>query len=184
MIQILSILFAFFVPFVSQVGDGADRYRHDCGAAVAAMMIEYYSISDATPDELMDLIGYDRYTSANDLMYFMDAHGVSAEREYFKSVIDLIEWPEPVIILVDLSILTSGKMYGMHWIVVMDDYDGYVKYHDPLVGPDQYVGREVLEWAWTNTVMPLEGIVADEQALRSRDILVRRYLHNLVPDAQ
>ena len=101
------------VPFVAQFGVGADEYRWDCGAASVSMMLEHYTGLALDPDDLMGIIGRDRYLTAIDLQKLMLDYGVETR------------WglQEPRIVLLN----------GNHWVVYLGD--GY--YHDPLYGPYQ-----------------------------------------------
>jgi hypothetical protein len=67
MIRGLLIIYFLIVPFVSQEGEGADKYAYDCGPANVAMLVDYYTRIKVTPDSLMDIIGRDRYTHAGEL---------------------------------------------------------------------------------------------------------------------
>jgi len=102
------------VAFVSQLGDGADRYNWDCGAASSSMMIQYYTGLKVKPDTLMDMIGRDRYTTPKDLEMFMNEYGLEITEGY----------GIPRIVLLN----------GDHWVVYLGD--NY--YHDPLHGPMRY----------------------------------------------
>jgi len=111
-------LLIFLVPFVAQVGVGADAYWNDCGAASVSMLVEYYTGLTLCPDELMAEIGRDRYLTAIDLANLMQEYGL------------VVQWGEgvPRIVLVG----------GNHWVVYLGDG----VYHDPLRGPYQegYLG--------------------------------------------
>ena len=107
------LFFSLLVPYVPQTGQGADKYKWDCGAASASMMIEHYTGLHLDPDELMSQFGPDGYLTAGEVRWLLERYGLETKwgRE------------SPRIILIG----------GNHWVVYLGD----CTYHDPLVGPCQ-----------------------------------------------
>ena len=99
------------MPFVSQLGEGADRYVNDCGAASVSMLIEYYTGAEFKPDGLMDIVGKDRYLRYDDLVNLLNSYGLETDWGF--------EFPRIVLIC------------GNHWVVYVEDG----LYHDPMRGP-------------------------------------------------
>lgn len=65
------------VPHVSQIGPGADRFRNDCGAASAALLIRAYTGQIVTPDDVFSQITQeDRYLCAGELIIVLKQHGI------------------------------------------------------------------------------------------------------------
>lgn len=154
MIRLIIILLLLHstIPFVSQEGEGADKYINDCGPAVVSMLIEHYSGEGTTPDSLMDLVGYDGYTTTAQLSWFLSEWGIESETVDLQSIDDVIN-NAPVIILVDLRTL-YGDQYGRHWVLVTGEFRGLVRYHDPMYGPDTLMTKEKLQYARSVTRWP------------------------------
>jgi ABC-type bacteriocin/lantibiotic exporter with double-glycine peptidase domain len=138
------------VPYVSQDGEGADKYRWDCGPANASMMIENYLGIKVTPDSLMDIIGRDRYTFAGELQALMGNYGLKTEVLTFYDIHGIIEHAEhdPVIIL----------EYS-HWVLVTGEAEGKIRYHDSLEGRDQLMDKKQMQDRWLWSGMNYQGIV-------------------------
>jgi hypothetical protein len=124
-----------FVPYVSQVGPHADKYTWDCGPANVSMMVEHYTNLQMYPDELMSIIGEDRYTFAGELQYMMGIFGLQTDVPRFKNIDEVID-RAPVILLV-----------YHHWILVTGGDETVITYHDTLIGPniEEHRGRQRLD---------------------------------------
>ena len=147
MLRLILILSFLIVPFVSQEGEGADKYKWDCGPANASMMIEYYTGIKVTPDTLMDIIGIDRYIHAGELQALMQGYGLETGVWTFKDLDEVIA-RAPVIILV----------YS-HWLLVTGSQGNDIIYHDSLVGPNQQLDKDLMQSRWLWSGMGYQGIV-------------------------
>jgi len=130
------------LPYISQVGPGADNHRNDCGAAAGAMLVEAYTGQAITPDEFYRKTGLsgDRYLSAYQIMNVMKDLGVNATWYKDLTLPDLYSFlirKRPVIALISYATLrtvvkTESSFTGPHFtpVVGMDVSNVYI--HDPL----------------------------------------------------
>jgi hypothetical protein len=146
----LVLLLLALVPFVSQEGVGADKYRFDCGPATVAMVVGHYTGRVLRPDDLMDIIGTDRYTFAGELQYLLGKHGLQAQVKSFKNIDEVISLAQfdPVILLT----------YN-HWILVTGGTWTQVRYHDSLLGPNIFEDKYLIQSRWLYSSMRYQGIV-------------------------
>lgn len=147
MLRLILILSFLIVPFVSQEGEGADKYRYDCGPANASMMIEHYTGIKVAPNTLMDVIGIDRYIHAGELQALMEDYGLETSVQTFRDIDEVID-RAPVIIL----------MYS-HWLLVTGGTENDIIYHDSLIGPNQHFDKDLMEGRWLWSGMGYQGIV-------------------------
>jgi ABC-type bacteriocin/lantibiotic exporter with double-glycine peptidase domain len=146
----LSLLLVILVPYVSQIGEGADKYKWDCGPANVSMMIQYYTELEIPPDSLMDIIGTDRYTLSGELQYLIEKFALKTEVILFEDIEDVID-RAPVIILI----------YN-HWLLVVGEKGDEIVYHDSLVGPNIKADKDLIEYKWLVSDMSRYGIVVTE----------------------
>ncbi|NDJ75693.1 MAG: hypothetical protein GYB65_05500 [Chloroflexi bacterium] len=132
------------VPYVSQLGEGANAFHNDCGAACGAMLIKAYTGNNITPDDFYRATGQadDDYLSVTQLMTVLTAHGISTEWYRELSLVDLFAMlvgGRPAIVLFNygalrekVSGLENTTFSGAHFAVMtgIDTINVYL--HDPL----------------------------------------------------
>lgn len=150
------------VPFVSQLGVGADEHRNDCGAASACMLIGSYKAKTPTVDEFYNNTGmtYDGFLTAAQVIKVLESYSVSAKWQAGLKLDDLFQMlraKRPVICLVGYgyiadAIEVESTFRGSHFLVVvgMDAHNVYV--HDPLFAEDGFKAIPIddFEKAWKN----------------------------------
>jgi hypothetical protein len=130
------------VPYVSQLGPGADRHSNDCGAACAAMLIGAYTGDTIPPDEVYDQTGApgDIYLSASHLLSVLRTYNVPAAWDQdlpLGELFELLAGKKPFIALIKYQALrdaglTQSQFSGMHFAVVCGADVRSVYLHDPL----------------------------------------------------
>lgn len=130
------------VPYLSQLGPGADLHSNDCGAACAAMLIGAYTGDTLTPDEVYDATGAqgDRYLSAAQLLAVLRSYNVPAAWDQdlpLGELFELLAGKKPFIALIKYQALrdaglTESQFAGMHFLVVCGADIRNVYVHDPL----------------------------------------------------
>jgi hypothetical protein len=135
---------ALNVSFISQLGNGADKYNNDCGAACVSMLVSAYTQQSISVDEIYSRIqpNADTYLSVTQLKNALAWYGINAISSYDLSKEFL--WSKtiekkPFIALInykpihDANLDDNTTFTGMHFVVVVGlDADG-VLIHDPLV---------------------------------------------------
>jgi len=131
------------VPYVGQVGTGANEHYNDCGPTSAAMVIKFYGANFTTIDVLFNEVqpSGDSYTSFGDICKLWDARGIDADYAQEVSLGELYEYlvkGAPVVALIRYGALESirpNTFKGSHFVVVigMDLQNVYI--HDPLNTP-------------------------------------------------
>ena len=131
------------VPYVGQVGSGADEHGNDCGPASAAMILKFAEEACPTVDALFNEVqpGGDVYTSFGDLCKILDARGIDVDYAAGVGMGELYEYLTrgmPLIALIHYDSLESirpNKFDGSHFVVVIGiDLDS-VYINDPLNTP-------------------------------------------------
>ena len=164
----LLVLLLFFslrslIPYVSQEGPGADKYKNDCGPAVVSMLIKHYTGLSKTPNWLMEQLHIgDRYTTSGNLMSLLDPWGIESEDVSLITMDEVLD-NVPVIILVNLQSL-YGDQWGIHWILVTGEILGYVQYHDSLYGPHMLKSKADVGEARKWTLFPSLAVVITDTA--------------------
>jgi hypothetical protein len=130
------------VPFVSQLGSGADMHQNDSGAASVIMLLGAYFNVQMTPDEFYTkfAIPGDPYLSSMQLRNAMGSLGLLTDFHATLTVQDLFgamaAGKPPIVALrhkvLEDAGLTDNKCEGPHFVVVvgLDVKNIYV--HDPL----------------------------------------------------
>jgi len=154
------------VPYISQLGPGADSRRNDCGAAVSAMILAAYTGNFITPDEFYEkfnIIG-DPYLTQEHVRNALGSEGLPTHFKSDLEIDDLFEYLRsgiPIIIPTNYNVLheaglTESAFAGPHFSVVvgMDLKNIYV--HDPLFtdpedGDAHAYPLDVFLKAWTDT---------------------------------
>ncbi len=116
------------VPYISQLGPGADSRRNDCGAAAAVMLLSAYTGKTLTPDAFYDKFNIpgDPYLSINQLRDALGSEGILTELKAGLTLRDLFGYllaGRPSIVLIKYSVLrdaglTEKSFSGPHFSVV------------------------------------------------------------------
>lgn len=153
------------VPYVSQLGAGADSRRNDCGAAAAVMLLEAYTGQPMTPDAFYNKFNIpgDPYLSINQLRDALGSEGVLTELKAGLTLRDLfgnLLSGRPGIVLIKYSVLrdaglTEKAFSGPHFSVAVGMDLKYIYLHDPLYNdPDEGEARpyplDIFLKAWTD----------------------------------
>ena len=130
------------VPYVSQLGAGADVHNNDCGAACAVMLLRAYLNLQMTPDEfyVRFAIQGDPYLSVSQLSNAMSSLGLLTDFRAGLGLQDLFTFlaaSRPVIALLRYKVLeeaglTEKRFEGPHFVVVVGIDSKNVYIHDPL----------------------------------------------------
>lgn len=151
------------VPYIPQVGIGADGQHNDCGAASDAMLIQFFKVPCPTVDELYKEVSPngDYYLSYGNLFKLLDTRGIDADYDVLVSNGELYEYltrGAPVIALIhygSLSTIRPNSFKGAHFVVVIGMDMKYVYIHDPLnnISSGECVQIPIALWndAWQTT---------------------------------
>lgn len=156
------------VPYISQLGPGADSRHNDCGAAAVAMVLAAYTGTIITPDAFYDKfnISGDPYLTTDHLRDALGGEGISTEFRSNLSLNDLFNYlalGTPLIVPTKYSVLhdaglTESSFTGPHFSIVvgMDIKNIYV--HDPLFtdpeeGDAHAYPLDIFLKAWTDTTL-------------------------------
>ncbi len=132
------------VPYVSQLGPGADARKNDCGAASSIMLLKAYIPNfQMTPDEFYTrfaIPGADPYLSVTQLRNAMGSLGLLTDFRANLTMHDLFGFlaaGKPVIVLLRYKVfedagLTEKHFEGPHFAVVVGMDIRYIYIHDPL----------------------------------------------------
>ncbi|MEI7849157.1 MAG: N-acetylmuramoyl-L-alanine amidase [Chloroflexota bacterium] len=130
------------VPYVSQLGTGADQHNNDCGATSAIMLMKAYFNLQMTSDEfyLKFNIPGDVYLSVVQLRNAMGSLGLLTDFRVDLTVPDLfglLAAGKPPIVLLRYKVLsdaglTEKKFGGPHFAVVVGLDIKNIYIHDPL----------------------------------------------------
>ncbi len=132
------------VPYVSQLGSGAEAHKNDCGAASAIMLLRAYITNfQMTPDEFYTrfaIPGTDPYLSVTQLRNALGSLGLLTDFKANLSIPDLfthLAAGKPLIALLRYKVfedagLTEKHFEGPHFAVVVGMDIKYVYLHDPL----------------------------------------------------
>ena len=153
------------VPYLSQIGDGAEKHRNDCGAACAVMFLRAYTNTTMTPDQFYGLfnISGDPYLSVPTLRNAMGKLGVLTTFKVGLAMADLfntLATGKPVIVLIRYKTLedaglTERHYEGPHFAVGVGMDSKYIYLHDPLYtrvldGEAHAYPLDVFWKAWTD----------------------------------
>jgi len=130
------------VPYVTQLGEGADAHKNDCGAACATMFLRAYTDTTMTPDEFYTTFNIqgDPYLSVVTIRNAMSKQGVLTSFKAGLTMADLFNTfatGKPAIVLIrykaleDLG-LTEKHYEGPHFAVAVGMDTKYIYLHDPL----------------------------------------------------
>ena len=170
------------VPYISQLGAGADKVINDSGSAAGAMLLQAYIDQATTPAEFYKQTGQigDAPLSFAQISNTLNAKGLPVELRSSLKLADLsliLFSGRPVVALVKQSVLhasglTPEKFDGPHYLVVvgMDVEQAFV--HDPLrkdaSGQAQGIPWLIFYQAWS------QALGYERAILVPRSQLVRR----------
>src|SRR5258706_1629043 len=130
------------VPYVSQLGPGAQAHSNDCGATSAVMLLRAYLNIVMTPDEFYTkfAIQWDPYLSVPQIRDAMSSLGLLTDFRANLALQDLFTFmaaSKPVIALLRYKVLeeaglTEKKFEGPHFAVVVGVDSKNIYIHDPL----------------------------------------------------
>jgi len=130
------------VPYVSQLGVGAEAHKNDCGAACAVMFLRAYTNTSMTPDEFYANFSVqgDPYLSVQTIRNAMGKWGVLTTFKAGLTMADLFNTfatAKPVILLIRYKTLedaglTEKHYEGPHFAVGVGMDSKYIYLHDPL----------------------------------------------------
>jgi len=133
---------ALNVPYVSQLGTGADAHKNDCGAACGAMITGAYTTKTPTVDEFWQKTGAigDPYLSFTQIRNVLKAYGVDANFEANVNpgrLFEIVSQNKPAMCLIQYrplveAGLTSKTFTGPHLLLVVGVTTDQVIVHDPL----------------------------------------------------
>jgi predicted double-glycine peptidase len=156
------------VPYISQLGPGADSRHNDCGAATAAMVLAAYTGAFITPDEFYDKfnISGDPYLTVDHVRNALGSGGVATEFKSNLEIKDLFGYLHagiPVIVPTKYSILyeaglTESNFAGPHFSVAIGMDLKNVYAHDPLFtdpeeGNAHAYPLDIFLKAWADTTL-------------------------------
>jgi hypothetical protein len=131
------------VPYISQLGVGAEQHHNDCGAACSCMVISGYKDAVPTVDEFYDKAqsSGDVYLSASQMISTMRRYGVNTD--WYISNIETLKKTllsgRPIICLILYKTLVDAKIVqstfkGYHFVLVVGYDIENIYVNDPLSG--------------------------------------------------
>ena len=156
------------VPYISQLGPGADSRNNDSGAAAAAMILAAYTGNLISPDTFYEIfsISGDPYLTVAHVRDALGSQGVVTELKNDQTLNDLFEFlsaETPVIVPINYSVLHEAKLTekpfaGPHFSIVVGMDTKYIYVHDPLYvepqkGNAHAYPLDVFLKAWTDTTL-------------------------------
>lgn len=154
------------VPYISQLGPGAESHPNDCGAAAAAMLLTAYTETIITPGAFYDKVNTSRspYLNANQVREALGSEGVAAEIKNnlaFKDLFGFLMSGIPCIVITNYKVLfdaglTEKTFAGPHFSVAVGMDPKYIYVHDPLFtdpekGNAHAYPLDIFLKAWTAT---------------------------------
>jgi len=148
------------IPYVGQVGAGAQEHGNDCGAACACMVIGWAGQSIPTVDALYNEVHPigDSYLQVADVMRALLTRGIDCDWDAGVStdrLADLVQ-KAPCIALIkygDLEHVRPNPFNGSHFVVVVGADDKNIYIHDPLntptSGENAKISRAMWDDCWT-----------------------------------
>ena len=170
------------VPYVSQLGVGADQFNNDSGAAAGVMLVSAFTGKTITPNDFFNQTGQktDNPLTLTQISAAMNANGVPVEMRTGLKLSDLtliLCSGRPVIVLVKQAVLkqaglTPETFDGPHYLAAVGLDVKQVYVHDPLrkdsSGQAQGIPWLIFYQAWT------QGAGYERAALVPRMQLLRR----------
>ena len=168
------------VPYISQLGPGADSRHNDCGAAAAAMVLAAYTGNFITPDEFYEkfnIVG-DPYLTEEHVRNALGSEGLPTHFKSDLEINDLFDYLKsdiPLIIPTNYNVLheaglTEDSFAGPHFsaVIGMDAKNIYV--HDPLFtdpedGDAHAYPMDIFIKAWTDTTLITDYAIPQRSAI-------------------
>ena len=159
------------VPYLSQIGAGAELHRNDCGATSAVMLLRAYTNTTMTPDQFYALfnIAGDPYLSVPTMRNAMGKLGVLTNFKAGLMMADLfntLATGKPVIVLIRYKTLedaglTERHYEGPHFAVTVGMDSKYIYLHDPLYtnpsdGEAHAYPLDIFWKAWKDVALDLQ----------------------------
>ena len=131
------------VPYVSQLGPGAEEHRNDCGAACGVMLVKtYFPENNVTVNVFYNTCNPqgDVYLSASQIISALAVNNVRStweENQDLDKLFDLLRNGQPAIALINYGVLVQANLTekidftGAHFITVIGMDNHYVYIHDP-----------------------------------------------------
>lgn len=144
------------VPYIGQVGPGANEHGNDCGAAELQGVFTYAGKPAASVDALYNEIfpSGDAYLSVAGLMQASFKRSIDCDWDAPIStdrLVALVKAGNPVIALIkygDLAKIRPNPFKGSHFVTVIDGDDKTVTIHDPLNSPTSGANIKVPRAMW------------------------------------
>jgi hypothetical protein len=170
------------VPYLVQLGAGADKYKNDSGAAAGVMLVRAYTDKTPTVDEFFSKTGQttDKALTLTQVGSGLTAYGVTVEQRASLKLGDLaliLATGRPVIVLVKYAVLNAAGLTpetddSAHCLVAVGVDVKHIYVHDPLrrdaSGQSQRIPWLTFYQAWSQ----VPGY--DRAAILPRVALVRR----------
>lgn len=149
------------IPYVGQVGTGANEHGNDCGAACAAMIISAAGMDFVSVDAIYNEINpkNDTYLSVGGVMSVLSRRGIDVDWDANIPTSRLKSYTDsgrPCIALIRygaLSGIRPNKFTGSHFVVILAVDDYFVTIHDPLntptTGENVRVPRVMFDTSWS-----------------------------------
>lgn len=168
------------VPYVPQLGTGADEHNKDCGAAAGLMLVEGYTGKTLTVNEFYNKSGviYDQYLTFTQIRDVIKSFGINTNYEAGVKIgrlYEILSANIPVIALIKYSVLVDAGLtqrkdfLGAHFVVVTGFNADKIFIHDPytsdLSGSFKSIPAKIFFDAWkayqaTPTVAPWNALIA------------------------
>ncbi|HKJ40237.1 MAG TPA: C39 family peptidase, partial [Anaerolineales bacterium] len=154
------------VPYISQLGAGAESRQNDSGAAAAAMTLAAYNGAFITPDQFYEKFNIpgDPYLTPDQIRDALGSEGIATlfqSELTLKDLFDHLVAGIPCIVPVNYSVLheaglTENISAGPHFLVMVGMDLKYVYVHDPLFtdpqdGDAHAYPLDNFQQAWTDT---------------------------------
>lgn len=165
------------IPYIPQIGEGANLHHNDCGPACASMLIAAYKDIILSPDEYYETMNVqgDPYQAVWQLKQYMALFDLPASwfvNLDMETLRDVIYNRQPPIALVQYAPLSNAKctqFHGsfQHFVVVTGIDAEYVYMHDPYRTDGQGdIPVPYYAWwdAWTKAV-PYRGLLVPDYPL-------------------
>ena len=154
------------VPYISQLGAGAESRQNDSGAAAAAMTLAAYTGKFITPDHFYEKFNIpgDPYLTPDQIRDALGSEGVGTlfqSEITLKDLFDNLASGIPSIVPVKYNVLheaglTENTFSGPHFLIVVGMDVKYIYVHDPLF-TDPHDGEahayplDIFQQAWADT---------------------------------
>jgi hypothetical protein len=152
------------IPYVSQIGLGADQHNNDCGAASGTMLLRGYNLApNMTPDQFYNETGNagDTYLGVGHIQKVLENHGLKTEWLIglsISSLFDFLNNQKPVMLLfkygtlVDANLTEKKGFRGPHFALAVGIDSQYIYINDPYYtgkgGEAKAYPLNVFQQAW------------------------------------